>query len=107
MRLTVRSPPTVRGPASAAFIGLVAVISGLLSRGVIDYGGRSPEGSANVLTRGAPPDLLTLDRARPSHRQALDRWAGEALPTAMMIVIAGEWFQLLGELITRLEAPLV
>lgn len=37
------------------------------------------EGSAGVLTGGAPPDLLVLERARLSHRRALDRWAAEAL----------------------------
>lgn len=37
------------------------------------------EGSADVLTGGTSPDLLALDRARLSHRQALDRWAATAL----------------------------
>jgi uncharacterized membrane protein YccC len=37
------------------------------------------EAGADVLTGGAPPDLLELDRARLAHRQALDRWAAEAL----------------------------
>lgn len=37
------------------------------------------DGSANVLSGGAPPDLLALDRVRLAHRQALDLWAADAL----------------------------
>jgi uncharacterized membrane protein YccC len=37
------------------------------------------EASAEVLTGGAPPDLRALDAARLAHRQALDRWAEQAL----------------------------
>ena len=37
------------------------------------------EGSADLLTGGAPPDLSVLQEARLAHRQALDRWVEEAL----------------------------
>lgn len=37
------------------------------------------DGSADVLVGGAAPDLLALQRVRLTHREALDRWAGEAL----------------------------
>ena len=40
---------------------------------------RTLEASADVLTEGAPPDLLGLEEARLAHRQALDRWAADAL----------------------------
>jgi uncharacterized membrane protein YccC len=39
------------------------------------------ENSALVLVGGAAPALTALEAARMSHRQALDRWAGEALQT--------------------------
>jgi uncharacterized membrane protein YccC len=40
---------------------------------------RTLQASADVLTGGAPPDLLTLQAAGRAHRQALDRWAADAL----------------------------
>lgn len=39
------------------------------------------DAGADVLNGGAAPDLLALDRARFAHREALDRWASEALRT--------------------------
>lgn len=42
---------------------------------------RTFEASADVLTGGLPPELSTLDTARLAHRQALDRWAEDALRT--------------------------
>jgi uncharacterized membrane protein YccC len=40
---------------------------------------RTLEASATVLTGGEPPNLIELQQARRVHRQALDRWAGDAL----------------------------
>lgn len=37
------------------------------------------EASADLLSGGAPPDLSALQEARLAHRQALDRWAEQAL----------------------------
>lgn len=37
------------------------------------------DGAGAVLTAGDPPDLVKLNRVRAAHRQALDRWAGDAL----------------------------
>jgi uncharacterized membrane protein YccC len=42
------------------------------------------EASADVLTGGTPPDLPALDVARLAHREALDRWAEEALRAGMV-----------------------
>ncbi|HCG02616.1 MAG TPA: hypothetical protein DEV93_18995 [Chloroflexi bacterium] len=52
---------------------------------------RTFQGSADVLAGGAPPDLRALDAARLAHRQALDRWAEQALRTgtATEDVLAG------------------
>ena len=40
---------------------------------------RALQGTAAVLTGGAPPDVRAVDRARLEHREALDRWAAEEL----------------------------
>lgn len=52
---------------------------------------RALEASANILTGGAPPDLEGLGEARIAHREALDRWAAEALRagTSPSDVLAG------------------
>jgi uncharacterized membrane protein YccC len=41
------------------------------------------EANADLLTGGTPPDLPALDAARLAHRNALDRWAEEALRDGM------------------------
>jgi uncharacterized membrane protein YccC len=62
------SPTSVALPASMAETGRLA-----------SNVARTLTASADVLTGGPPPDLVSLADARTAHRQALDAWAASAL----------------------------
>ena len=93
----------VHGSSSAATA--VRVQTQLLLAGFLRLADQL-DGTSGVLLSGA---RVSDDALREAAISALSQWQGdpESGRTALAIVIAGEWTQHLGDLITELEAPVV